>query len=168
MSRFQSAPLRGQLFFRGADDDRVIAGGEERRSIVVVCAIQLVNKLASFHLKKHGSEKAHRPALEWTRTICSGCTILALRKATRHLNIQMRTSFFFFTEKRCVFERFFLSGSLRVTPSSHFTGKHPKFYWPHKKSSATRPKLLVARPTLLVAPKVIGHTPIMIGHTHQN
>ena len=25
MSRFPSAPLRGQLFFRGADDDRVIA-----------------------------------------------------------------------------------------------------------------------------------------------
>ena len=34
-----------------------------------MCAIQLVNKLASLNLQKHGSEKAHRQALEWTRRL---------------------------------------------------------------------------------------------------
>ena len=52
--------------FRGADDDRVIAAAK-KGAPTSWCAQRSKNKLASFSLKKPGSEKAHRLACEWTR-----------------------------------------------------------------------------------------------------
>ena len=52
--------------FRGADDDRVIAAAK-KGAPTSWCAQRSKNKLASFSLKKSGSEKAHRLACEWTR-----------------------------------------------------------------------------------------------------
>ena len=67
ISRFPSAPKRGRTtVFRGADDDRVIAAAK-KGAPTSLCAQDSLDKLASFSLKKYGSEKAHRLALEWTR-----------------------------------------------------------------------------------------------------
>ena len=52
--------------FRGADDDRVIAA-EKEGAPTSWCAQHSTNKLASFSLKKSGSEKCHRLACDWTQ-----------------------------------------------------------------------------------------------------
>ena len=51
--------------FRGADDRQCHRGGQERRSKVLVCAMQL-EKVGQLQSMKYVSDKAHRLALEWT------------------------------------------------------------------------------------------------------
>ena len=54
------------ICFRGADDGRVIAAAKEGVPTSRYAQYSF-NKLASISLKKYGSEKAHRLALDWAR-----------------------------------------------------------------------------------------------------
>ena len=75
-----------QAVFRSADDDRVIA--EVKKSAPTSWRARYsLNKLPSISMRKYGSDKAQRLALE-----CCAYMISTLRRKTRHLNVQMRTS----------------------------------------------------------------------------
>ena len=76
ISRFPSGPKRVQLFLEvltTTESSRRHRKALQRHSV----RDTVLNKLASFSLKKYGSEKAHRLALEWTRRMQWMCDIYA-------------------------------------------------------------------------------------------